>query len=167
MLKHKTQHPVVNMPVALNASVSEPLLTQYRRPCLGTIRTQYPFVSTLLGQLDQIAHEQESVAKHFVGLQDYVKECLFGRPSVTTMCKELVAPDNLRLYAHRPFPLSGHSISDTLRDNAAADVLRQRNRQILELLNENEGLRTQLESVRQEAEQHASEMHRARIDAER
>lgn len=164
----KTRHPVAAMPVALNASVSEPLLpSQHRRPCLGAIRTQYPFVSGLLGQLDQFAHEQASAAKRFVDLQDYVKECLLGRPSATAARKDPAAPDNLRLYAHRPFPLAGHSISDRSRDNAAADALRQRNRQILDLLSENEGLRTQLASARQEAEQQASDAHRARIDAER
>ncbi|KAF7792987.1 hypothetical protein EIP86_004092 [Pleurotus ostreatoroseus] len=158
--------------MALKTSISEPLLShsgsRYRRQaCLGAIRAQYPIASGLLGQLDQCVLEQESVAKRLADLQDYVKECLFGGPSVTTLCKSLKAPDNLRLSMRRQFILASHSLSDALSDDGTADVLRQRNRQILELLNENESLRTQLDSVRQEAEQQASAKHRVKIEAER
>lgn len=167
----KTQLPRASS-MALKTSISEPLIppsvSRHRlQACFGSIRTQYPFVTGLLGQLDQFVLEQESVAKRLADLQDYVKECLFGSPSVTSLCKSLKAPDNLRLSLRHQFILASHSLSDALSDDATVDALRQRNRQILELLNENESLRTQLDSVRQEAEQQASAKHRAKIEAER
>lgn len=165
----------------LNASTSEPLLSIVERRA-GALLQYGPPASDVLAQLDDLLAEQSSVARRAQQLRALVLNNLYfpssrpGRlwhpvippsPSRGHPCFRLPLAQDRDLLSipnlSSPFPiLPGVNGSDGYQ---SPDVLRQKNRQLLESLRENERLRTMLDSAKRTA--HGQSVYCAELQQER
>ena len=130
--------------MALNISASEPLLSSTTQHHAGALLQYTPLVSGLLDHLGRLALSQESVVRRTQELRNHiVRRFVWPETSdqyfPTLSVHSSVHVQSLPLSLPRP------------HEAQSVDVIRQKNRQLAELLAENESLRAQLAALREEA----------------
>ncbi|KAJ3559397.1 hypothetical protein NM688_g369 [Phlebia brevispora] len=157
--------------IPMEASVSEPLLSLPSSPHshVGVLRTRQTLVAGVLGQLEALAIEQQSTARRIEQLQTIVRgRFILGanyRPLIDSLHHDCTIFGSNLCAAHNPRPFTSRSRVSTALDHNNEDALHQKNRQILELLKENEALHSRLD--REHAEQELAAKYLAELKAER
>lgn len=167
----------------LNASASEPLLCSVERRA-GALLHRGPPVSDsdVLAQLNDILAEQASVTRQAQQLRNIVLNNLYlPSSSPGRLWHPVIKPSSSRGHPCFPLPLAqGRNLLSIpnlsspfpflpgisgLDGYQSPDLLRQKNRQLLESLHENERLRTTLDSAKRTA--HGQSVYCAELQLER